>query len=501
MLKVIILFDSLEEKNLFLKELFKFNEIFKGKKLRKPERKKVENGINSFLTSIEYPRKANPYYKLYSKFYKGNLNNVDYEIKPWTPAGIFSNGIRNIYMLKSYKCIKGYWLYIEFRNNKIGREKYQWALENVPQDKLGENITVPKEVILKKNLKLASELLAKDSPYKHAERIYYLLLEVKEKMPKLFTEKYIFLWEELALVFDTMDLLDKAILCQKHLSDLMPNSSYPYLNMGVFYSSRGLNSEAIDCYRKGLEFNPNDEYIYYNLSSLLLIEGKQKTALKSINEAILENPERGINYKLKGDIHFSKHQYHLAITSYEWALKLFGDKWQDEAESCKYLLSEAYWRIGNKEKADEIKKSLKKDNLIDTSIHYGKLYYETGELKYEGYIKDDLPYGNGIKYFKNGQKEMEGYFNGWFVEYGKEYYQNGNLKFEGEYNSGPKNYYGPRYYVKGKLYFETGQLWYEGSFKVEHVGSIRWPLVKFPDCFYEGIEYNKNGDIVKVYKK
>lgn len=112
--------------------------------------------------------------------------------------------------------------------------------------------------------------------------------------------------------------------------------------------------------KKGLEINPNDEYIYYNLSSLLLYQGRQDKALKEINNAIIENPERGINFKLKGDIHFSKHQYHQAIKCYEWALNLFDEELEESARECKELLAEAYLRIGEKEKADEIKKSLNK---------------------------------------------------------------------------------------------------------------------------------------------
>lgn len=135
----------------------------------------------------------------------------------------------------------------------------------------------------------------------------------------------------------------------------------------------------------------------------------------------------------------------------------------------------------------------------NNGTYIGKLYYETGELKYEGWIKDDTPHGLGVKYYKNGQKHMEGRFGDWFIESGKEYSENGNLKFEGEYNYGPRWYYGPRYFVEGKLYYETGELWYEGKFFITHSFSIGYPLFKGSDSFSEGIGYDKFGQVVKIY--
>lgn len=91
----------------------------------------------------------------------------------------------------------------------------------------------------------------------------------------------------------------------------------------------------------------------------------------------------------------------------------------------------------------------------ESKLKYGKIFYDTGELKYEGYLKphdqlnEDIPFGKGIKYFQNGQKHMEGFFEDWFISEGKEYYENGNLRFEGKYNTGPRYYYGPRFFVQG----------------------------------------------------
>jgi tetratricopeptide (TPR) repeat protein len=359
-LKVVIKFDSTEERDEFLIKLLNIDTLLNQAKLKKKERERILEGLNNFIKMIEPPRKGNPYYKLYNTFYYGYVGDVGYEPKPWTQAGVFLNGIRSIYMVYQYKYIKGIWLCIEFRNNNIGREKYYWILEYIPKEKLGENIPLPDKIKYRKRLARVLEVLNGYNPERYADELFSILLDVKEKMPSAFSKKYIYLWEDLALLFDSMDRFDKCLECYKNLAELMPNSSDPYLNMGVFCADRGLIKEAIEYYKKGLEINPNDEYIYYNLSSLLLYQGRQDKALKEINNAIIENPERGINFKLKGDIHFSKHQYHQAIQCYEWALNLFDEEWEESARECKELLAEAYLRIGEKEKADEIKKSLNK---------------------------------------------------------------------------------------------------------------------------------------------
>jgi antitoxin component YwqK of YwqJK toxin-antitoxin module len=93
------------------------------------------------------------------------------------------------------------------------------------------------------------------------------------------------------------------------------------------------------------------------------------------------------------------------------------------------------------------------------------MYFQSGSLHYESFMKLDaarkefLPFGQGVKYFENGEKHMAGSFgNDWFIEAGTEYYENGNIKFISEYNKGPRTYYGPRYFVFGRLFHESGVL-------------------------------------------
>jgi len=134
--------------------------------------------------------------------------------------------------------------------------------------------------------------------------------------------------------------------------------------------------------------------------------------------------------------------------------------------------------------------------ILDYSIEnaiYGKLYYDTGELRYEGYYSPSncsevyhVPNGRGISYYKTGVVYREGQFQHGGLFDGKEYYPSGKLKFEGRYNcrkSDGSGYYGPSYPVRGTFYSEDGLLIYEGEFKVIKQGSIGYPKVVFPEGF------------------
>ncbi|MCD8369119.1 MAG: hypothetical protein LUC94_02085 [Clostridiales bacterium] len=162
--------------------------------------------------------------------------------------------------------------------------------------------------------------------------------------------------------------------------------------------------------------------------------------------------------------------------------------------------------------------------MKERHIATGKVFYDTGELFFEGSYYDDawkylepwrpLDLIEGIVYYKNGKKYREGSFQRGGLLVGKEYYESGVLKFEGVFNDKygthsytidgilineqgqitkkgeitiPRNYYGPPYPIEGKFYSEDGTLIHEGEFKVVHTGSLGWPKVVIPE------EYGKLG--------
>lgn len=140
------------------------------------------------------------------------------------------------------------------------------------------------------------------------------------------------------------------------MTQLDKESSDPYLNLGSLLQWRGYVTDAINAYKEGLVVNPNDEYIYYNLSSLLMEEGLFESAVKMINAAILENPERAINYILKGDIYFNRHKYYQAIASYEWAIQLMDESYTAIYKGCIENLVQAYENVGNSKSAKQLRK-------------------------------------------------------------------------------------------------------------------------------------------------
>lgn len=143
---------------------------------------------------------------------------------------------------------------------------------------------------------------------------------------------------------------------------------------------------------------------------------------------------------------------------------------------------------------------------IFSDIKWNQLFYDGGELLYEGFVRlhPDLKYyiprGQGTKYFKNGQKWMEGRFNGMSIESGIEYYGNGNIRFIGEYNQGDMGLsHRPRFFVFGRLFYETGQLWYEGELSINLYNEIGWRQPLGDDSFKRGTEYNEDGSVKKIH--
>ena len=118
------------------------------------------------------------------------------------------------------------------------------GLKKYPRGPDRENVPLPEKVRLKDKLKQVQRILDSEVAYRYADQALELLEEVKEKHPELFKGERVYLWEDLARLFDTMDLPEKAVLCFQHQAKLMPDSSDPYLNLGVLYATRGLITQA-----------------------------------------------------------------------------------------------------------------------------------------------------------------------------------------------------------------------------------------------------------------
>ena len=130
--------------------------------------------------------------------------------------------------------------------------------------------------------------------------------------------------------------------------------------------------------------------------------------------------------------------------------------------------------------ADLIKKELRTSKK-QPSIKTIKKEYDNGDY-YIGDLKDDIPNGKGILYYKGGKIKYEGEFiDGDYNGKGKEYYHDGKVKYEGnfahnQYNgSGTYTWVNGEYYSgefkngamhgKGKEYYVNGNIKYDGEFK------------------------------------
>ena len=117
---------------------------------------------------------------------------------------------------------------------------------------------------------------------------------------------------------------------------------------------------------------------------------------------------------------------------------------------------------------------------------YEELYDEEGILLYEGYVLNGYPCGLGRSYFDNGNIYQEGVFDLKGIKFGKEYYYSGNVKFEGSWtiNKG----YGPNAPKRGIVYNENGDIIFTGKFEVQSSG-VGWPMIKHP-AGYNNLEKN-----------
>lgn len=107
----------------------------------------------------------------------------------------------------------------------------------------------------------------------------------------------------------------------------------------------------------------------------------------------------------------------------------------------------------------------------------GILYDEIGYMVYEGEVKNGLPDGEGTAFYLSGKVFYKGYWkNGLFDRRGKLQYENGLTMYMGEFSEGKAN-------GKGRGYYNNGTLWYEGEMKDNYSHG-------------QGIEYYETGEVM-----
>ncbi|MDD3840419.1 MAG: tetratricopeptide repeat protein, partial [Clostridia bacterium] len=328
---------------------------------------------SKYLDMISESNKANPYYKLYERYSYtwGEFFQQDPQKPPYHLDNIFAKGFRRIYYQKSYFYRPGKWLVIQLRKSKSAEKMRHWIEERIPEERMGENVPIPKSTIMKwkfeyienrldtiwetdysgKNkLEIKNKQLTMDYVMKYFK-------EILEYNPNMFQGDNVYLWEKAAFIYENMGDLAAMEFCLRTQAKLQPGSSEAYLNLGAFYYGRGYHQKALKAYLQGLTVNPRDEFIYHNLATLLWDEGNYEIAIGYIDQAIKANPERMLNYKLKGDLYFNRMLYQQAVCQYKKALDMNKDSMSKTFYcECYCNLSIALGMMQKKQEALEILK-------------------------------------------------------------------------------------------------------------------------------------------------
>lgn len=352
-----IWFDSQESRRDFVLRLFEIRPNIPKKIMMRTadETKKRKEDMNHSLDMLDRGKYSSPYLHLkesfsQSAFEEEYLDSLD----PWHPILLYTKGFRRVYTLRSYFFRHGYWLVVQLADNVEGQLRYDWIGKVIPATRLGLNVPITlypclaSVVFIEKHIN--DWLTANSLPVNHLVMLDSLL-KAKKLHPELFKGERIYLWEQLAKTYEARNDLDLAKTCYLAQAELNPSDSGPYLNLGAMYGKHQMVQQAIESYLDGLRINPNDEYIYHNLASLLAACGEHKWALKMLNHAILANPSRGINYRLKGDILHEAGHFEAAIACYEQALELFDDNWTTSAVNTYLRKARICRNLGNTEAA------------------------------------------------------------------------------------------------------------------------------------------------------
>ncbi|WP_069649267.1 tetratricopeptide repeat protein [Caloranaerobacter ferrireducens] len=325
MANIYIWFKKREERRQFLKKLLERNVKTDNGNASKKQKSNEKVTVDKYLDMMEQGKTKSPYYNIYKKYYYGITHEVKYKLSPYDPVEVFKRGFRSIYYQNSYMHRPGKWLVIKLRNTKIAYDTREWIINNIPEERIGTNVPIPKEVYSKWKLEEVEKILDyiennklnKEKRKDILKRCMKLLKEVLEDSQNLFKGDKIYLWEKLGYAFYNLVELKLMEECLRTQAKLQPGNADAFLNIGVFYENYGFIQKAINIYLEGLQIEPNNEYIYYNLSAMLIDEGYWDYAEKIIDESLKIKSDTEINYKLKGDISFYKKDYKMALQCYE----------------------------------------------------------------------------------------------------------------------------------------------------------------------------------------
>lgn len=335
MANLYVWFPNSAERMEFVERMLGLEPVLPQSKTKKArlEAAELEEERQLYLQSLDEGMTRSAWFRLGPKFYMGMIPDMyRSQTHPWLEFPVWEKGFRRIYTQKSYYHRPGFWLVLQFRPSKAGYAMRQWVLEQVPGERIGRAVPVPRKVELGWELDRGNRLLDRyDKDLDKGKVSGKLLKEVQILLegvlavdPSVFAAKRVYLWERLAWAWNDLGDLGRAVKCLRTQAKLQPNSSEAWLNMGAFYAEREMWGPALSAYMEGLNVEPGDEYISYNVAALLGDRGMMNIAVQYLDSAIRKNPRRTLNYKLKGDMLLEWGNYREAEQWYRQGLKFEG---------------------------------------------------------------------------------------------------------------------------------------------------------------------------------
>lgn len=152
------------------------------------------------------------------------------------------------------------------------------------------------------------------------KQVYEKATSLIRKYPKSFM-----LWNLIGAACMQLREDDRASYAFRQVSNLNPNFTGAYNNLGVLLARQEKYDEAIDAYNEVLSINSHDAFAYYNLGNAYFKLRNFDAALQSYEKAVLTRNDYVQPYNGIGCVHLALENYDLAISAYRKALELWPD--------------------------------------------------------------------------------------------------------------------------------------------------------------------------------
>ncbi|RQD68417.1 MAG: tetratricopeptide repeat protein [Tindallia sp. MSAO_Bac2] len=253
-------------------------------------------------------------------------------------------GILSLKCKNTYRGIPGYWVKIESDSNDYGKQTLLYLHNIIGIERINDNVFYPKTALSFKELE--SEWQKKyrfknGNQHPESYRIFFkeikmlmsenqlnnayygliLLLQTKSGFLKKYN-RYTIL-EDLAFRLDQEGDFDRAERCLRLQRKVMPDSSFPALNISNLYLLNGMSEKAVRVLRSSLKKHPNDQYLMHNYIMALSNEGNYHLAVATLKKILEKDINNSFYWKLLADLFYETEDLQTAIKCYRKAL--YGD--------------------------------------------------------------------------------------------------------------------------------------------------------------------------------